>query len=203
MNARSLIIALLAGIAMAGGLFFALQLNAPREPVAAFVLPAPEPLPAFSLVDQSQAPFTRESLSGQWDLLFFGFTNCPDICPTTLQLLSRVRASLKTQGDSPLPRIVLLSVDPERDTPEQLAKYVAYFGEDNVGVTGSIEEVKKLTQALYVYFAKVELGNGNYTVDHSPAVLVVDPAGRYHSGFSGSHTYENLMHDLPIIMASQ
>ncbi len=188
---------------MAGGLFFALQLNAPREPVAAFVLPAPEPLPEFSLLDQASLPFTEESLRGQWDLLFFGFTSCPDICPTTLQLLSRVRASLQSQGGSPVPRIVLLSVDPERDTPEQLAKYVAYFGEGNVGVTGSIEEITKLTKALYVYFAKVDLGEGNYTVDHSPAVLVVDPAGRYHSGFSGSHTYENLLHDLPVIMASQ
>lgn len=188
---------------MAGGLFFALQQNAPQQTVAAFVLPAPESLPAFSLVDQTEAAFTRESLSGQWDLLFFGFTNCPDICPTTLQLLSRVRASFEDQSDLPVPRIVLLSVDPERDTPAQLAQYVSHFGDGNVGATGSVDEIRKLTQALYVYFAKVELGDGNYTVDHSPAVLVIDPAGRYHSGFSGSHTHGNLMHDLRIIMASQ
>jgi protein SCO1/2 len=99
-----------------------------------------------------------------------------------------------------LPRIVLVSVDPERDTPAILAEYVGYFGEDNLGLTGSLEEIRKLTDGLGIYFEKQAANGENYVVDHSAAVLVIDPDGGFHSLFSGPHVVDNYVHDLPLLM---
>ena len=203
MSPRHFFIALLAGIALAAGLFTALRGSAPAEPASAFVLPEAEALPEFSLRDQHGAAFTPASLTGQWDLLFFGFTSCPDICPATLQKLAAAKKKMAGLGIEELPRIVLVSVDPERDTPELMGQYVDYFGDGNVGVSGELEEIKKLAGALYVYFQKVELEGGGYTVDHSPAVLLIDPDGRYHAGFGGLVSADDYAADLPILMGSR
>ncbi len=200
MTSRHFLIAILAGTAIAGGLFFALQMRAPATPQVAFVLPEAEPLPEFSLLDQSGDAVTPVSFEGQWDLVFFGFTSCPDICPATLQKLAAARKSMAERGIDELPRIVLVSVDPEHDTPELMGQYVDYFGDGNVGVTGELDEVRKLAAALYVYFQKVELDDGSYTVDHSPAVLLIDPDGRYHAGFGGVVTVEEYAADVAVIM---
>ena len=104
----------------------------------------------------------------------------------------------------PLPRIVLVSVDPERDTPDALARYTVAFGENIVGITGDIAEIGKLTRALGIYFAKTDpLDDGSYSVDHSAVVLVLNPGGRFQALFSGQHRVEDFVHDLPIIMAVQ
>ncbi len=160
-------------------------------------------MPGFSLLDQASAPVNADTFRGQWDPLFFGFTNCPDICPTTLQTLANARRELAATGATTLPRIVLVSVDPERDTPELLGQYVDYFGEDNLAVTGKLEEIKKLTDALGIYFEKAPTEDGNYGVDHSAAVLVIDPMGEFLALFSAPHIAANYVHDLPIIMGSQ
>ena len=188
MASRSIIVALVAGAALAIGVVVALRQQGTDELQAAFVLPTPEALPDFSLLDQSRKPFGPESFRGQWDVVFFGFTHCPDICPVTLQSLSVARRELQESGQRPLPRIVLVSVDPERDTPELMAQYVDYFGDENVGISGELDEIRKLAQSLYVYFDKVPLDGDDYTVDHSPAVLVIDPDGNYRAGFAGSQT---------------
>lgn len=164
------------------------------------VLPNPDSLPEFSLLDQQGNTIDRSVFAGQWDLVFFGFTHCPDICPTTLQLLATARAELARQGQEPLPRIVLVSVDPERDTPEIIGQYIDYFGEGNLGITGTLEEISKLTTGLGIYFQKQAADGDNYLVDHSAAVLVIDPEGRFSALFSGPHNVENFVHDLPIIM---
>ncbi len=83
---------------------------------------------------------TADTFRGHWNLVFFGFTHCPDICPTTLQTLAAARSRLASEGHQPLPRIVLVSVDPERDTPAQMKTYVDYFGDDNLGITGDLSE---------------------------------------------------------------
>ena len=200
MAPRNLVTALVAGIALAAGVFVALRHSTPAEPQAAFVLPTPESIPSLNLLDHDGAAFTAESFKGQWDVVFFGFTSCPDICPTTLQTLAAAKQQLIDDGLAPLPRIVLVSVDPERDTPELLGQYVDYFGDGNVGVTGELGEIQKLAKALYVFFQRVELDDGNYTVDHSPAVLVIDPEGFYHSGFGGNQSAASYAADLRILM---
>ena len=104
---------------------------------------------------------------------------------------------------APLPRIVLVSVDPERDVPELMRAYVASFGNDILGVTGDLVELQKLTKSLGIYFAKSFTDDGNYTMDHSAVVLVINPEGAFQALFSAPHEIENFVHDLPIVMAGQ
>ena len=200
MTPRNSLVAIGLAAVLAAGIFLGLRTQAPAESKYALVLPAPNPVPAFSLVDQHGNPADQTVFEGQWDLVFFGFTHCPDICPTTLQVLSTAKTALEERGHSPLPRIVLVSVDPERDTPEIMSQYVDYFGEDNLGITGSLEEVRKLTSGLGIYFEKQSADGDDYVVDHSAAVLVIDPDGGFHALFSGPHVVENYVYDLPIIM---
>jgi len=100
-----------------------------------------------------------------------------------------------------LPRIVLVSVDPERDTPESLAQYVAYFGDDNLGITGDLAELRKLTNGLGIYFEKTTGDGENYSVAHAAVVLVINPDGQLKALFSAPHEAGNFVHDLPIIMS--
>jgi protein SCO1/2 len=200
MGPRHLLIALVVALALAAGVFVALRSQAPATPVAAMMLPRPDPVPGFSLVDQHGNPVDQTVFVGQWDLVFFGFTHCPDVCPTTLQVLSAAIGTLAAKGQDPLPRIVLVSVDPERDTPAIMGRYVDYFGDGNLGITGSPEEVRQLADGLGIYFQKQPSDGDNYVVDHSAAVLVIDPEGRLSALFSGPHTIDNFIHDLPIVM---
>jgi protein SCO1/2 len=200
MGPKNLIFAIVLGGALAAGIFVATQMNKPADLQTAFVLPMPNALPDFSLLDQSGELVNAETFRGQWDLVFFGFTNCPDVCPTTLQTLASARRELIDAGVDELPRIVLVSVDPERDTPELLGQYVDYFGDGNLGVTGELEGVTTLTAALGIYFEKAPTDDGNYGVDHSAAVLVVNPDGEFSALFSAPHIVANYVHDLPIIM---
>ncbi|MGB5720959.1 MAG: SCO family protein [Woeseiaceae bacterium] len=202
MSPKNLFIAIIMAVALAMGIFVAVRMQTPAEPKQAFILPAPMPLPEFELVDQTGNAVTRDTFRDHWSLVFFGFTHCPDICPTTLQVLATARKDLADDGQEPLPRIVLVSVDPERDTPELMGQYVDYFGDGNLGVTGNLAELKKLTAALGIFFEKQAGAAENYAVDHSAAVLVINPAGEFHALFSGSHQVENVVHDMPLIMAA-
>ncbi len=200
MYPKSLLAAVVLGLALAAGVLVARRSQQAPTPTSAMLIPGPAPLPEFSLLDQRGRPIDRSVFEGQWDLVFFGFTHCPDICPTTLQVLSAARAELAEQGQQPLPRIVLVSVDPERDTPETIGRYVDYFGDGNLGITGSLEEITKLAAELGIYFRKQPSGDDNYVVDHSAAVLVIDPAGRFSALFGGPHEVAGYVHDLPLIM---
>jgi protein SCO1/2 len=200
MGPKNLIVAIVLGGALAAGIFVATQVNKPANLQTAFVLPQPNALPDFSLLDQSGDRVNADTFRGQWDLVFFGFTHCPDICPTTLQVLASAKRDLIETGARTLPRVVLVSVDPERDTPELLGRYVDYFGEGNLGVTGELEGIKTLTAALGIYFEKAPTDDGNYGVDHSAAVLVINPDGEFSALFSAPHTVANYVHDLPIVM---
>lgn len=200
MQPKNLLIAVALGIALAAGLVLALRhAQQTAAPVAATVLPAPVPLPEFRLVDDDGNAIGPEVFSGHWNLVFFGFTNCPDICPLTLQKLSQARKALAEAGRRPLPRVVLVSVDPERDTPERLAAYVNSFGAGNLGITGDPAEIRKLTETLGIWFQKVG-ADENYGVDHSAVVIVIGPDGRYRALFSAPHEVGNFVHDLPLLM---
>jgi protein SCO1/2 len=201
MAPKNLIVAIVLAIALAAGIFVAARLSSPQEMTTAFVLPAPTPLPEFSLTDQFGDTVNGDTFRDYWNLVFFGFTHCPDICPATLQILAMAKSELADAGQEPLPRIVLVSVDPERDTPELIGDYVDYFGDDNLGITGSLEELMKLTSGLGIYFEKQPAEGDDYAVDHSAAVLVINPDGGFHALFSGPHLVENYVHDLPLIMA--
>lgn len=144
----------------------------PAAPEKATVLNEGAALPAFDLVAGDGSEFTRDSFKGRWSWLFFGFTHCPDICPATLYQLSVARGNI---GGDESPGIVFVSVDPERDTIEAVSDYTSAFGDDVVGVTGSLEEIEKLTRPLGIYHARVPDSADTYLVEHSAAVLLINP----------------------------
>ena len=152
----------------------------------------------FELVSETGETVTDEYVLTEPSLIYFGYTFCPDVCPTTLNDLTDTMESLGKKADDI--QVIMVSVDPERDTPEIMSQYVDYFGDDNLGITGSLEEVRKLTGGLGIYFEKQSADGDDYVVDHSAAVLVIDPNGDFHALFSGPHVVENYVYDLPIIM---
>lgn len=136
----------------------------------------------FHLTDQNGKPFTDADLKGKWNLLFFGYTHCPDTCPTALNELSLAIDRLGKKRDDV--RIVLISVDPERDTPAVLKSYVESFDAPIVALTGTADEVKQAAASYRVFYAKHPRSDGNYDMDHSALIYVMDPQGRFTSTFA-------------------
>ncbi len=145
----------------------------------------------FHLVDQNGKPFTDADLKGKWHLVFFGYTHCPDVCPTTLNDLSLAFDKLSKQERAEV-GIVFISVDPERDTPQVMKSYLASFDAPAIGLTGTVDEVKQAAQAYRVYYAKHPLSGGDYEMDHSALIYVMDPQGRFNSTLSLDSTAEQM-----------
>jgi protein SCO1 len=202
---RHVALAALAAVILGGALWFLWGIRASDpQPQVATVLPEPLPLPEFTLRDQHDRPFTKASLRGQTSLLFFGFTHCPDICPATLQQLALARKRIaESSSAGSLPKIVLISVDPERDTPEKLDRYVSSFGEGVSAATGNAEAIRQLTSAIGIFFERQELEDGGYTVSHSTAVLVIDREANLRALFSAPHKTQGFIDDLPLLMAAK
>ncbi len=151
-------------------------------------------LPSFSLIDQEGAPFSNDRLKRRWTLMFFGYTHCPDICPLTLNELKGMYVRL---AGTPYPQdtqVVFVSVDPQRDSPQQLKRYVQYFDAHFLGVTGSEPELLKLTRALGIYYAANGSGK-DYLVDHSAAIVLIDDRGQNRALFSAPHEAAVLARD--------
>jgi protein SCO1/2 len=144
----------------------------------------PRGIQPFDLVDHTGKAFRNKDLEGRWSFVFFGYTHCPDVCPTTLSVLNSVARLLENAPE--VSRFVFISVDPERDTPETLGRYVSYFNGDFIGATGTPDEINKLTQQLGVIYMRVTENeeSENYLVDHTASVLLFDPDGRFHALFS-------------------
>ncbi|WPC05081.1 SCO family protein [Pseudomonas benzenivorans] len=140
------------------------------------LLPQSRDLPELSLVDQDGQAFRVDRLEKQWSLLFFGYTFCPDICPATLAELRQLRTLLPEEARDNL-RVVLVSVDPQRDTPEQLKKYLGYFDAEFIGLTGELEAIQKLANAVSIPFIPADTSEENYTVNHSGNLVIVGPDG--------------------------
>jgi protein SCO1/2 len=138
------------------------------------VLPRAKVLSDFNLVDTQGASASPATLRSHPTLAFFGFTHCPDVCPTTLALL----ASVQKQVAIPNLKVALISVDPERDTPQQLGKYISSFGGDLIGLTGTPPEISKATRSFGVAAERVDLAGGGYTMDHSATVFALDSEAR-------------------------
>ena len=147
-----------------------------------FLFDTPRDPGAFSLMDHHGAPFTRDALTNRWTMIFFGFTHCPDICPTTLAELAELKAQLVDTEANDL-QVVMLTVDPARDTPARLADYVPYFHPDFLGVTGEFADILSVAQRLNAPFRKVSEPNGGYQMEHSANVMLMNPRGDYHGFF--------------------
>jgi protein SCO1/2 len=193
----SLIIVLLLLAAVTGALVArqALHSAAPVQLATGTLLSPPRELAMFSLVSHRGEPFGPEALEGHWTLMFFGFTHCPGVCPTTLATLVDVRKRVAEHEATQAPEIVLVSVDPERDTPETMAAYVARFDPSVVGVTGPRAAIEQFAAGVGVAHQKVPMSGGDYMIDHSAFILLLDPAGRQAAVFSPPHSAERLTAD--------
>lgn len=190
-----------AALALAAGLAlgrFLLSPDGGEDPgtTAATILPQPRPLPDVRLTDADGDAFGRQQFAGDWHLLFFGFTHCPDVCPNTLGLLAAVDERIAASGAQP-PQTVFVSVDPRRDDPAALRAYLDYFDSGLIGLTGELDQIRRLTGALYLPFDySGDVESGEYTVDHSAALVLVDPEARAVAYFTPPHDPAALAADL-------
>lgn len=151
--------------------------------------PEPRPLRTFELSDQYRQAFNLERLKGEWSFVFFGYTYCPDICPTTLSALTGVVKQLQEdpQGLTNI-QVVFVSVDPQRDTPDILEAYLKYFNEAFQGVTGAQQDIDSLTRQFGAgYMIEPETRPGEYLVSHTSSIFLVDPYGQLIAAFPPPH----------------
>lgn len=159
------------------------------EALRGTLLQAPKPLTSFTLQDSVGRPFTLERLEGKWSLMFFGYTHCPDVCPSTLAILNAVSKGLSDDPVAADTQYLFVSVDPGRDTPAQLKEFLAYFNPDFLGVTGDKVQIDNLTGQLGIlYLFDGDLTSDNYLVNHSTAIALVDPSRRLIGYFKAPHT---------------
>ena len=147
-----------------------------------FLFDTPRDPGEFELLDHRGKPFSRAQLLGRWTLVFFGFTHCPDICPTTMVELADLKLQL-VNTEAEATQVVMVSVDPARDTPERLSEYVPYFHPDFLGVTGDFAAILSFAQRLNAPFRKLSEPNGDYQMEHSANVVLMNPRGDYHGFF--------------------
>jgi len=166
----------------------------------AVLLQTPRKFSEFEFTDHKGQPFGMEQLKDKWSLIFFGFTHCPDICPTTMASAAKMYAGLEDEEKDQL-QVILISLDPERDTTEKLAEYVPYFNPDFIGATGNKYVLLKLATELNVAFSKVELEGGDYTIDHSGNMILVNPYGHYYGFLKPPFAEGNMQRALRSIMA--
>jgi len=177
----------------------------PEDPERALLLNSPRALPAFELVDHHENPFGAARLNGRWTFVFFGFTHCPDVCPTTLFTLNEVVRQLEDLPEDKRPAVLMVSVDPNRDTPEKLASYVPYFNPDFLGLTGDMPQILSLTKAMGVAFTYTprEDGAEGYAVDHTASLFLLDPNGRLAAIFGTPHAAGEIAGDYRIILENR
>jgi protein SCO1/2 len=207
-NKTTVWLILVAAVAAAGGLWLGQHgtLGLPGAPQvsAAVLYPQPRPIPEFALTRSDGQPYTRADLDGAWTLLFFGFTHCPDVCPTTLATLRDVGKALPADVASRV-RMTFVSVDPERDTPQRAGEYARFFSPAIVAATGDKATLDALTGALGVLYVKVPSegrpdGAADYTVDHTASILLVDPQGRLRGLFRTPHDPARIAADIEALV---
>ena len=147
----------------------------------------------FSLVDHTGKSVSDADFRGEWLLVFFGYTHCPDVCPTTLGTIAAVMDELGEQAANVRP--LFITVDPERDTPEVMADYASAFHPKMVGLTGSVEQVRSAAKGYRVYFAKAGQDEfpGDYLMDHSAFVYLMNPQGKFEAVFSDQNSVEKIV----------
>ena len=161
-------------------------------------VPRPEyrPLAPFTLTDQHQQSFDDKRLHGKWSMIFFGYLSCPDVCPMTLHELNSFTQLLadKAGSDPEELQVVFVSVDPARDSPQQLGEYVAHFNRDFIATTGKKTEIDRFAQQFGAgYVIGEETAPGQYLVAHTSAIFLVDPLGRSVATFSQPHYASTLL----------
>ena len=181
---RVLVVAL---VVLVAAMFLLPRAQRGAAPQTATVLPEPRPLADVRFVDEAGREAHLRDLKGNFTLLFFGFTNCPDVCPLTLSLLAQVRADVASRAPRLTPRVLFVSVDPNRDTPQRIDAYLNGFDPEFFGVTAPDAELAPLLQALGVAVEKHEHGGANYNVVHNSAIYVLDANAEWIAVSTGPH----------------
>ncbi|VEB32585.1 SCO family protein [Legionella cherrii] len=165
----------------------------------------PRPVNRFQLTGIDEKSFDNKSLKGKWTLMFFGFTNCGYVCPTTMAELTKMYHILEYKGVKNLPRIVMISIDPERDSPEKLRGYVTSFHPNFYGARGDEESIKSMTREMGIAYAKVvEKGVDdatNYDIQHSGALMLFNPQGELNAFFTTPHHADLLAKDYLLLVS--
>ena len=189
MSKRAPLLILAALVAGGLGLWASQRMHGPVAPAVApapatkvvTVLPNARTLPAFELQQSDGTPLTADELKGHWTLVFLGFTHCPDICPTTLAQLAVAQKQWAAMPEASRPRVLFVSADPERDTPEMIGKYAHAFHPDTIAATAPIPQLQDFTRSLSLVFMKVPGDSGqpnDYSIDHSATLVLLDPQAR-------------------------
>jgi protein SCO1/2 len=191
-------------VAAAGGALTARWLAARHAQAAvttvALVYPVPRALPPFALLAQDGSAFDAARLRGRYTFLLFGYTNCPDVCPTTLLALKAVRTDLADLAPALQPQVALITVDPKRDTPERLGAYTAHFDPSFFGVSGSEAAIDALALAIGVAIERGPERDGSYSVDHTAALFLIDPDAHVAAVFPTPHEAPRIAADYRAIL---
>jgi protein SCO1/2 len=182
--------AVFAGLIVLGtGGYLALMLHGTPRGIAGTALASAIGGP-FQLVDQNGKTVTDADLKGKWSLIYFGYTHCPDACPTTLNAISIALSEIGAKRDEVRP--VFITVDPERDTSQALKSYVTAFDAPILALTGTPDEVAQAAKDYRVYYAKHPEPDGDYSMDHSSVIYVMDPQGRFTATFTPESSPEQI-----------
>ena len=165
------------------------------------LLPQSRSLPGLALTDQNGQPVQLDQLKDKWSLLFFGYTFCPDICPTTLAQLRQLNGLLPAETRSQL-QILMVSLDPHRDTPEKLKQYLGFFDPAYLGLTGPLADIQTLANAVSIPFIPGDTSKENYTVDHSGNLVIIGPDGRQRGFIRAPLNNDKLAAQLPQLLLS-
>lgn len=161
----------------------AIRPNLPED-LQDVILPQAVKLVPFTVIDQHSTPFTLANLKGKWSLIYFGFTNCPDACPTALAELDDMVQLLEKNETAPKNiQIVFVTLDPDRDTAKEMEVYLNYFNSQFIGLTGNIDKIRELSDTLGIFFSYDKHTPNEYSVMHSSAIVLVDPETRYIARF--------------------
>ena len=163
------------------------------------ILVRPMEIDNFELIDQNNEVFNKKSLEGGWTVLFFGYTNCPDVCPTTIYKLAEIKNGIKEDLPSANFNTVLVTLDPDRDSPERLDEYIGYFDETMLGVTGTYENIQSFTSSLSVFYQRINKEEG-YDFNHTASIFVFDKDGSLFATMSPANTVEEIESDFFTIL---
>ena len=163
------------------------------------ILVRPMEIDNFELIDQNNQVFNKKSLEGGWTVLFFGYTNCPDVCPTTIYKLAEIKNGIKEDLPSANFNTVLVTLDPDRDSAERLDEYIGYFDETMLGVTGTYENIQSFTSSLSVFYQRINKEEG-YDFNHTASIFVFDKDGSLFATMSPANTVGELESDFFTIL---
>ena len=157
-----------------------------------YLIEPPRNLGSFNLIDSGGKEFLPKDFKGKWNMLFFGFTFCPDICPITMSMLSRIEKGLDIENQEKI-RIFLVTVDPDRDSPDQLKVYLENFSENFIGLTGGLDQIYNFATRVNAPFNPIKNNKeSNYTVDHTGSIILINPEGNYAGFFRAPHNQDDV-----------